>query len=487
MNFVTAFFVTFAVVVHAPAQVVVKRQPSPTPFGQRFWHLPVEVMASTARRPTGAPWPFEVFEADDGTRGYFIFSKRKTLQFRLRKLDGSWQVTDYPKSLPSPVTQQTKLGLFVTTDLESGGMRYNEVNLWDGSKHRVTDIPNGSGPSDGLLFPRLVVDGDNRHAIAVHWQGHIVFATSSDNGAKWTPLEVIAKNSLDKDQICPPLMANRRGLHVVHVADGGSLTHIMSVDNGASWEPAKAQPNWDERFGEAMLTSGYGAKEVMHICTVTREGNWIFHASKDAGASWTSGVQIASCKPSLYSTVFHVRGNGKSTVLCYTEPGDDKRHAHVAHFLATNDGGESWRDLPVVDGVAGDTGRPVVHVGHRGRMLALFVKGPLEGDDDDQDYFVLMRSFAAIDKGRAMSRAERARVRGLAEQLVGADEATQSAAKDALVLMGAAVVPVLMDVAARANTGQDVEQISALVREIQLTWDRPSKVPSWWVGSVRGQ
>ena len=63
----------------------------------------------------------------------------------------------------------------------------------------------------------------------------------------------------------------------------------------------------------------------------------------------------------------------------------------------------------------------------------------------------------------------------------------KSAAKDALVTMGAAVVPVLMDVAARANTGQDVEQISALVREIQLTWDRPSKVPSWWAGSKKGQ
>jgi hypothetical protein len=485
MNCITALIVTIAFVVHAPAQVVVKRQQSPTPFGQRFWHLPVEVMASEAERPTMAPWPLEVFEADDGTQGYFIFSKNRTLQFRLRKLDGSWQVIDYPRSLPSSVTQQTKLGLFLTTGLEDnyGRIYYNEVNLWDGSKHRVTDIPKGSAPSDGLLFPRLVVDGDDRHALSLHWEGHIVFATSADSGAKWTPLKVIARNSLEKDQICPPLIASRRGLHVVHVAGGGVLTQIMSDDNGANWKLAKAQPNWDDRFGEAMLTNGYGVRDVIHICTVTKEGNWIFHASNDAGASWSDGVQIASCKPSLYSSMFHVRGNGKATVLCYTEPGDHKKHAHVAHFLATNDGGKTWSEMPVVDGVRGDTGRPIVHVNHRGRMLSMFVKGPVEGDDDDHDYVVLMRSFAAIDKARAMSGAQRVPVRKLAEQLVGADEGGQSDAKNALVGMGPAVVPVLMDVTAQAKIGQKTEQISALIREIQLSWHGQSKAPSWWVGS----
>jgi hypothetical protein len=116
-------------------------------------------------------------------------------------------------------------------------------------------------------------------------------------------------------------------------------------------------------------------------------------------------------------------------------------------------------------------------------MLSMFVKGPVEGDDDDHDYVVLMRSFAAIDKARAMSGAQRVPVRKLAEQLVGADEGGQSDAKNALVGMGPAVVPVLMDVTAQAKIGQKTEQISALIREIQLSWHGQSKAPSWWVGS----
>ena len=56
----------------------------------------------------------------------------------------------------------------------------------------------------------------------------------------------------------------------------------MSDDDGANWALAKAQPNWGKRFGEVMLTDGYGFRDAIHICTVTQEGNWKSHVSNDA-------------------------------------------------------------------------------------------------------------------------------------------------------------------------------------------------------------
>ena len=483
MKLLHVLVVAFCCVVSCPSQVVVQRRSDPPPFDQMFWQLPIEAMAARADRPTQAPWAFEVFEAEHGTQGYFIFSKQRKLHLRLRTLDGQWHQADLPSALPSAVTQRTKYGLFLTASLEDEVIRYHEWNLWDNSEHRVTEIPNGTVSVEGLMFPCMVVDGDSRHALCVSVGGLVVFATSSNGGVDWTPLEVIARNARDKDQICPPLMATSSGLHVVHVAQDGMLTHIISDDRGANWGPAKAQPDWQEQFGEALTTNGYSTRDVMHICTVTKSGKWIFHASNDAGASWTDGVEIAACKPSMYSSIFQVRGNGKTTVLCYTEPGDKHRHARRARFLRTSDGGKTWGDLPVVEGVKADTGRPIIYVSHRGRILSAFVKGPAEGDDDDKDYYVLLRGLAPIDKSQAMGGAQRVHAMKLVQDLLGADAARQASAKEALAAMGKPVVPILLDAVAKAEAGQGQEAARGLIRDLELRWDRQSEVPPWWVGS----
>ena len=471
---------TLCTTVIAPAQGSDATAPKRSAHGARFWHLPIEVLALGGSRP---PWPLEAFETDDGTRGLFVFAKRRETQLRLGgKENAGWKDLSFPMGLPSPIVLNGKFGAFLLGDLRDKRVRYHEVNIWDAKKLTQTDI-EGPMPSNPM-FSRLLVDARNRYALVGCERGQLLFSRSRDGGKTWTKLVGMGVNLIKDDQLCPPLMKTSIGLHVVHVAESGTLTHLLSKDEGKTWKQTKGQPRVADKFGAPMLVAGYGSRDDLHICCVTKSGAMVFHSSNDAGATWSNGVQVASNRLSDLASFFQLRGNGKVTVLCFTEPGKSGMHARRAHFFVTRDGGKTWAEAPVTEGVRGDTGRTCIFVNHRGRMLAAFSAGPKEGDEGK--HHVLLRGYAGIgNSGKPMDKAKRAKATRLVRELSSDSVEAQDGATKELTAMGAIALPALLEAQSKAEATKAGGRIQKVIRMIQLTWIEDQEPPEWWQGVAR--
>ena len=171
-----------------------------------------------------------------------------------------------------------------------------------------------------------------------------------DGGVTWTPVEApgidIVKGICGIDVVHETriFQGETRTVPVIHAAGrvGGPATMLRSVDGGETWRVIDLR----EQAGMILDVKFFDARNGL-VCAATssdtEEGQALILRTRDGGATWTKAYQSGRKFENCWKMSFPSRLVGYATVQNY-EQGTTKRVV-----VKTTDGGESWRELPLVD------------------------------------------------------------------------------------------------------------------------------------------
>lgn len=171
-----------------------------------------------------------------------------------------------------------------------------------------------------------------------------------DGGVTWTPVEApgidIVKGICGIDVVNETriFQGETRTVPVIHAAGrvGGPATMLRSVDGGETWRVIDLR----EQAGMILDVKFFDARNGL-VCaatsSATEEGQALILRTRDGGATWTKAYQSDRKFENCWKMSFPSRQVGYATVQNY-EQGTTKRVV-----VKTMDGGESWRELPLVD------------------------------------------------------------------------------------------------------------------------------------------
>ena len=171
-----------------------------------------------------------------------------------------------------------------------------------------------------------------------------------DGGVTWAPVEApgidIVKGICGIDVVHETriFQGETRTVPVIHAAGrvGGPATMLRSVDGGDTWKVIDLR----EQAGMILDVKFFDARNGL-VCAATssdtEEGHALILRTRDGGATWTKAYQSGRKFENCWKMSFPSRQVGYATVQNY-EQGTTKRVV-----VKTTDGGESWRELPLVD------------------------------------------------------------------------------------------------------------------------------------------
>ena len=175
---------------------------------------------------------------------------------------------------------------------------------------------------------------------------------TKDGGVSWQVAKGIAKDAvkglcaidiLKNTYINAGNLATRTIIHAGGRV-GGPATLLRSLDNGETWKTIDMTPHTgmilDVKFFDAMTGFVFGASS-----SDTERSHARILMTKDGGQTWKIVYESTRPYELTWKASFPTREVGYVTIQSY-DPNPQNTQRYVAK---TNDGGQSWREIPLVN------------------------------------------------------------------------------------------------------------------------------------------
>ncbi|MBI2930052.1 MAG: exo-alpha-sialidase [Planctomycetes bacterium] len=193
---------------------------------------------------------------------------------------------------------------------------------------------------------------------------HVIFNRSSDGGETWRGFSFIAENLSPEEAVAPALFVEHRKIHVLYATRDGHIRQAVSADEGKSWSNVMTQLDF-ECWGFKVIAS----ERLIRLCffgLADRDarklvGYW-YCESADGGKSWSEPVLIGKTRRGDLQVLFEFVAGESMLVAGYTVRGRSESYPKEAKVVISRDGGKTWKDLKLAEGIEGGTGLPKVSV-----------------------------------------------------------------------------------------------------------------------------
>lgn len=447
--------------------------------GGRRWLYPEEVMRFDAELDICGPT--RVFRSKSGRTGVIIYRQDRAMNHvRIAEPESpsTWTGPDQTVDSLEMVSLRGESALLLVTDGsypsgsgEGGLLRMDLARPWDARRTRIRE---GVAPHD------LIDRGSDLAVLLAGREDPLRYAASSsgDGGRTWTPPRPLFKvRNRGSPYRCTKILPTTRGHHLFFLSESGGLGQVLSRDDGKTWTAEEKGPSIPPLFGTPDSVIGLATGRTLHLiatCWTSRAREIVLYlASTDQGRSWGEARLILKgpIGPDL-APFYHLAGSGKVLVFSCT----DRREAR---FIASRDGGRTWHEEPVTQGIEGRTALACAWVAPDGAIVASFLADrTLNKTGVFRRSFILVRRFdRAPPVPDASAPGFERRLTALVARLGDADFRKREEATRELGRM-TGIAPLLR---AHLEKSRDAE----IRHRLRLVLSGLEVRPEWWSGDRR--
>jgi hypothetical protein len=332
-------------------------------------------------------------------------------------------------------------------------------------------------PPKGWRLQDVAVDGHALRALLAD-EGdftRLSFSQSTDDGATWTQPAIfgrtVHRGALHRST---ELLRTEGAHHVVFLAEGG-LVLQSSKDGGKTWTPSELKSAIPPDFGVPHSVVGMAEGRTIHLVVaakVPKAAATILHvASRDDGATWEAAQPIMKGPIGGDLAPFYsLRGAGH--LLAFTATDNDR-----ARLQLSRDGGRTWTESDLREGIRGGTGLAATWVDPGGSLRTAMMVDQRKGRGAPANLqWVLLRVWDAPSAPPAPLEGEaREAALKMIQRLGDDDVAVREAAAAELRKLGAA---------AHLLFREELERTTDLHLKDSLRLLLPGPLRErWWAGS----